>query len=438
MQYPKILIISNNCLSKSDSNGRTLGNFISSWPRNSIAQFCIHAQDKDWDVCANFYAVSDMQAVKAFLLGRKIDGRRIFSADETARKVSAGGKRTVSKTPASMLLRNAAWASLRWKNEIFNTWVNDFNPEVVILQAGDLPAFYDIAVHIAMERKIPLVIYNSEEYYFKDYCYFGEDASFKWLYPMFHNKLKKSVRNALNYAAGSIYISDYLKELYDNEFGKRSITLMTSATENVGPDAPTNETGATRAIIYGGNLGIGRHKALIDIGNALQKIDPTLKIDVYGKCDDPEIAQELNSCSGINYAGMIPYSDLQEKTRRARLLIHVESTRPYYVRDIKYGFSTKIADSLASGVPFFVYAPSELTSVQYLTENACAIIATDEKQLVEKLKCALFDEKARNMCVRNACQIAAVNHNQEKNKKGFYDFVVGSLTNKSENDRNKV
>ena len=437
MDYPRVLIVSNNCLSKSDSNGRTLGNFVSLWPRDSIAQFCIHDQDKDWDICSNFYAISDMQAVKAFLLGKKIDGRKTFLAEETVKKNSTGGQRTVSRTPASMLLRNAAWASLRWKNEIFNTWVNDFKPEVVILQAGDLPAFYDIAVHIAMERKIPLVIYNSEEYYFKDYCYFGEDASFKWLYPMFHNKLKKSVRNALNYAAGSIYISDYLKELYDNEFGKRSITLMTSATEDVGSDTVADE-GKTKAIIYGGNLGVGRHKALIDIGNALQKIGPALKIDVYGKCDDPEIAQELNSCSGINYAGMIPYGELQKRTKAARLLVHVESMKPYYVRDIKYGFSTKIADSLASGVPFFVYAPSELTSVQYLTQNACAIIATDEKQLVEKLKCALFDERARNMCVTNARQIAAVNHNQEKNKKGFYDFIVDSLTNKSENDRNKV
>lgn len=428
MFYPRILIVSNNCLSKSDSNGRTLGNFVSAWPKENVAQFCIHDRDKDWDVCSNYYVISDAQAVKAFVLGKKFDGRKTVCEKEAAVSSRTAMKKGVARTPASMLLRDITWKSLRWKKETFDSWVDEFDPEVVLFQAGDLPAFYDIAVKLAKDRNIPLVIYNSEEYYFKDYCYFGEDASFKWLYPLFRRKLKKSVRNALQYAAGSIYISDYLKELYDNEFGKRSITLMTSATENVGPDAPTNETGATRAIIYGGNLGIGRHKALIDIGNALQKINPTLKIDVYGKCDDQEIAQELNSCSGINYAGMIPYSDLQEKTRRARLLIHVESMKPYYVRDIKYGFSTKIADSLASGVPFFVYASSELTSVQYLSENKCAIIATDEKQLVDKLKCALFDEQARSLCITNARQIATMNHNQEKNKKRFYAFVVESIT----------
>lgn len=430
MYYPRILIVSNNCLSKSDSNGRTLGNFVSLWPRDSIAQFCIHDQNKDWDVCTNFYAISDMQAVKAFLLGKKLDGRKTFSEEELVKKDSIVGQKTVSRTPASMLLRDAAWASMRWKNEMFDTWVNDFKPEVVILQAGDLPAFYDIAVRIAKERKIPLVIYNSEEYYFKDYCYFGQDTSFKWLYPIFHNKLKKSVRNALNYAAGSIYISDYLKNLYDNEFGKRSITLMTSATEDVESDTAADE-GNPQDIIYGGNLGIGRHKALIDIGNALQEINLKLKIDVYGKCDNPKIVRELNNCSGINYMGMIPYGELQKRTRAARLLVHVESMKPYYVRDIKYGFSTKIADSLASGVPFFVYASSDLTSVQYLSENKCAIIATDEKQLVDKLKCALFDERIRNRCITNARQIAAMNHNLEKNEEGFYEFVIASLSDRS-------
>ena len=396
MYYPRILIISNNCLSKSDSNGRTLGNFVSLWPKDSLAQFCIHDQDKDWDICSNFYVISDMQVVKAFLFGQKTDGRKTFSVDEITKKSNKIGQIKVSRTPLSMLLRNVAWTSMRWQNEIFKTWINNFRPEIIILQAGDLPAFYDIAVRIATERKLPLAIYNSEEYYFKDYCYFGENTSFKFLYKIFHKKLKESVRNALKYATGSIYISEYLKELYDKEFGKRSITLMTSATEEVNSSAISQESSLKQAIIYGGNLGIGRHEALIDIGNALQEIDSNLKIDIYGKCDDFKVIQKLNNSKGINYIGLVPYHELQEKIKCARLLVHVESMRPYYIRDIKYGFSTKIADSLASGVPFFVYASSELTSVQYLSKNQCAIIATDKEQLNKKLKDALYDTKVRN------------------------------------------
>lgn len=433
MFYPRILIVSNNCLSKSDSNGRTLGNFISAWPRESVAQFCIHDRDKDWDVCSNYYVISDAQSVKAFVLGKNFDGRKTVHEKEEAVSSHTAMKKGIARTPASMLLRDIAWKSLRWKREQFDLWVDEFDPEVVLFQAGDLPAFYDIAVKIAKDRKIPLVIYNSEEYYFKDYCYFGEDASFKWLYPFFHRKLKKSVRNALQYAAGSIYISDYLKELYDKEFDKNSITVMTSATDDSGWANKKSLYDGQGTIVYGGNLGIGRHKALIEIGEALQYIDENLRIDVYGKSDDQGVIDELNSSKGVNYVGMIPYQELQKKTKEARLLVHVESTKPYYLRDIKYGFSTKIADSLASGIPFFVYASDELTSVQYLKDNNCAIIATEREQLVRQLKMALFDEDARKESVDNALKIAAENHSMKKNKEKFCRFVLACINAETEN-----
>lgn len=124
---------------------------------------------------------------------------------------------------------------------------------------------------------------------------------------------------------------------------------------------------------------------------------------------------------------MVPYQELQRKTKEARLLVHVESTKPYYLRDIKYGFSTKIADSLASGVPFFVYASDELTSVQYLKDNNCAIIATDREELVRQLKTALFDEDTREECVNNALKTAAKNHSMQENKNRFYRFIIESL-----------
>ena len=208
---------------------------------------------------------------------------------------------------------------------------------------------------------------------------------------------------------------------------------MTSATDESRMENKRSVSDGQRTIVYGGNLGIGRHKALIEIGEALQYIDENLRIDVYGKSDDQGVIDELNSSKGVNYVGMIPYQELQKKTKEARLLVHVESTKPYYLRDIKYGFSTKIADSLASGIPFFVYASDELTSVQYLKDNNCAIIATDREQLVRQLKMVLFDEDARKESVDNALKIAAENHSMKKNKEKFCRFVLACINAETEN-----
>ena len=56
---PKVLVIENECVSKSTNNGRTLGNLLKGWPKDMIAQFCISMVDPDYDVCDNFYYVSD-------------------------------------------------------------------------------------------------------------------------------------------------------------------------------------------------------------------------------------------------------------------------------------------------------------------------------------------------------------------------------------------
>ena len=50
----RILIISNECLSTSSSNGRTLRNFLLGWPKECIAQFFLKSAEPDYDVCENY------------------------------------------------------------------------------------------------------------------------------------------------------------------------------------------------------------------------------------------------------------------------------------------------------------------------------------------------------------------------------------------------
>ena len=54
---PKVLVISNECFSKTSSNGRTLGNFFLGWPQDRLAQFYISSADPDFDYCKNYFRV---------------------------------------------------------------------------------------------------------------------------------------------------------------------------------------------------------------------------------------------------------------------------------------------------------------------------------------------------------------------------------------------
>ena len=63
---PRLLIISNSCLSNSTSNGRTLKNFLVGWDSDKIAQFYLQNEAPDFSVCHNYYRVTDGQTLKAF------------------------------------------------------------------------------------------------------------------------------------------------------------------------------------------------------------------------------------------------------------------------------------------------------------------------------------------------------------------------------------
>ena len=67
MQRKKVLVISNNCFSLSNSNGRTLGNLFVGWPKSDLAQFCVIAQDPNWELCDNYYCLEDKTVLKSFI-----------------------------------------------------------------------------------------------------------------------------------------------------------------------------------------------------------------------------------------------------------------------------------------------------------------------------------------------------------------------------------
>lgn len=114
MQYPKVLVISNNSFSKTDSNGRTLGNFFIGWPKERLAQFCVSSDGANFDICNNYYCVTDKEIVKAHLRFRKPCRTMLKSIDK---QESQGARGTGKKTVFRMLVRNMMWNDGMWNTK---------------------------------------------------------------------------------------------------------------------------------------------------------------------------------------------------------------------------------------------------------------------------------------------------------------------------------
>lgn len=421
--FPRLLVISNSCMSNMTSNGRTIKNFLLGWNKEKIAQFFIQNETPDFTVCKNFFRVTDTQALRAFIYGEK-PRECIQLYDDIKKHDSFSTTNKSRRNSVTMFLRELVWNSNRWRKCGFEKWVEDFSPEVVLLQAGDSPFMFKIALNVCEKFNIPLIIYNSEVYYYKNYDYFNSKGVFHFFYPLFHAYYKKIFDRTINYASKSIYISEMVQKKYDNSFKLPSETVYTSTEVKRMPKKKENPS---FVVSYLGNLGVGRHESLIVIGDVLQKISTDYKLDVYGKIPDDTVLKAFASCKGINYRGYVSYEQVLNVMQSSDLLVHVENFSEYYKKDLQYAFSTKIADSLASGVGFLLFAPEEMSCSRYLKNNNAAFVISDRSELFKTLKMLSDNPDDCQKFCENALALVEKNHNSSYNTEQFQRIILNSI-----------
>lgn len=425
MRYPKVLIISNNCFSQSGSNGRTLANFFIGWPKKNIAQFYIQNEIPDNEVCEKYYRITDKQALKGVIKRNNI-GEEIklnINKDNSEEKVSALQSNKRYKNALTSILRNTIWSITNWNNKEFNQWIDEFNPQIILLQAGDSPFMLKIAEKISIIKSIPIIIYNSEDYYFKKINYF-DDKRFNFLYPLFIKSLRNEYVKIMSKVKYCIYNTPELEQVYLKEFEHKSGVIMTSTTLDMKKERNNNQC---ENIAYLGNLGVGRHQPLIEIAKVLQEIDKNLYLKVYGPIKDTAVKNDIDSCEGIKYQGEISYSKVIEVMKESDILIHAENSNKFYEEDLKHAFSTKIADSLASKTCFLLYAPKSLACTKYLKENQIAHVASTLEELKNMLDIIISSAEIRNKYIEKALKKVEENHNVDKNVEKMRQIIDESI-----------
>lgn len=425
MYYPRVIVIANNSFSNTDSNGRTLGNLFVGWPKDKLAQFCISTDGPNFELCDNYYCITDKEALNAFLHFRKAQGKRLESSEE---KTVTGSKGEGKKTLLMMMARNLIWGANRWKSKAFKKWVADFNPEIILLLFGESAFMLNIGTSISKELNVPLVMFNTEGYYFFKSNYCRTKTKWDWLlFPIFQGLYRKQVRKTMARVEYSMYLNQLLQADYDKEFGGPSTVLYTSsALEN--EDHQFNSEHPVFSYI--GNLTFDRPKALMEVADVLQSINPLYKLDLYGKPLDKIIEDELINHPGISYKGFVKYDEVQKVIRNSDVLFHAESQDRRWEESLRYGFSTKIADSVSSGTCFVLYASAQIACSQYIKETGAGWFADNIVDLKKSLEEILFNEGKRQEVLNRAKLVARENHSLSNNSKKFREIIIDCVSKK--------
>ena len=423
--YPKVLVISVNAFRSGGSNGKVLAKYFGDWPADKIAQFYTYSEYPDIPLCGNYFRVTDKEVLKSVLtFTQQGDVVSLRKEEENPSSVNPP-KRKFRRNPLNLLIQDFVWNLGFWKGSRFKTWIKDFNPEVIVVFATGSSFINKIAMSVSKWLNIPYVIFNTENYYFKDYNYFfGE--SWGCLFPLFKFECKKAFNKLMLGSSHEIYPNELLERLYGEHFKRNGTVLYQSSDlhefERNLVESPT--------FSYAGNLGLNRHKSLIEIAEALQSLSQGYYLDVYGRTTSDESEAELKAAKGIRYHGTVPYSQVLEIMKNSHFLVHCESFDGQWIKDLSAGFSTKISDILTVGRCLILYADASIACTQYVEKNKCGCVINNPSRLREKLSELLADKDLQNLYIKNGLSVSRRDMDFKKNADMFYRILCNAVEHK--------
>jgi hypothetical protein len=219
----------------------------------------------------------------------------------------------------------------------------------------------------------------------------------------------------------AIYIGDKIRDKYNASFGLEGKTVYLTSSIERRPFRTISETNPE--ISYFGNIRLGRNESLKDIGQALGRIDRNYVLNVYSNENDPKFCKLFDGDPNIRFCGAVPYREVAKKTVESDIVIVVEGFRKKDVDITRYSLSTKVADSLSSGVAVFAYGSRDCGAIEYAESVGCIVTCVEKNELEKSLRSLIFDPARQKENYEKSAEVVAKNHRLEKSTEIFESVV---------------
>lgn len=407
----KVLIMSHNPITDYNSMGKTLLGLFSTFSEDELCQFYVYPTLPNIKVCESYYRITDREAlfgiVKRSSIGRVITDSEIKCENTLYEDLNVSrlyNNKDLHKE-LKIFTRDLIWRLSSTKKQGFYQWLTEEKPDVIFAAPGASGFFYQLISDVAQKLGIPIVTYICDDFYFSNQ---EKKAIIKRLYGWY---IRKEIKNLIKKSEQVITISEELARDYRTEFGCEC-TVISTGSNLTRRNMPVCGNG--EIISYFGNLQIGRYLPLAEIAKKVDAYNAesgrTISMNIYSADNSLAISRAFENISCAHFCGFLPANEMYDAMKRSSVLLHVESFEKENRKRVKYSISTKIADSLASGICIFAYGPSEVASIKYLKKNECALVATEEGRLYEKLAECLNNPKRRREIAAKALDVAERNH----------------------------
>ena len=422
----KVLIISHNSFSTFQSMGKTFCTLFSQFKKEELCQLYIYPTIPDVPFCDSFYRITDKDVLNFFRTFR-VKGTVIQSEDvnesqhnlfENPKDLSVYRNKK-NKTAFRTLARDFLWKITPWFNASLKKWLREQNVTHIFVSPGGYKFVYDIALKCAKFLNVPIVTYVCDEYFFVDKRTRIVEKIQDYLF-------KKKMSQLMKKTSTIVTISEEMKNLYEPFFNRPTKVIMTGSSFPIA--VSPKEINEIKELTYMGNLSCNRYVSLCEIGDTLDEINQEngesyiLKIYTGEKC--PTILDELTKRKSVKMMGFVTGEEFNRVFHSAQCLLHVEAFDAKSIDYVKNSISTKIADSLGSGILLIAYGPSIIASMRHLSRNNAAFIIDNQDDLKRKLM-QLFSLSGddRMIYVKKALSATYKYHTSDLNGQKLYQII---------------
>lgn len=400
-----ILIVSNNVLSETTNNGKTLYSFFKNYDNVKISN--LYFSDEIPTISKNdirYFKVSDVDLVKKII--NKNDDKVIRNSHVEKKTKSS----KIKQINAFRLFREALWLNDSWKSDKLEKWMKDQVPDHIFFCAGDSLFAYEVVRYFKFKFNCNVSMYITDDYIIDKF-------SFDVFWKIKRYLIEKKMRETLIFVDNFFTVSPMMQERYKLLLNKDSEILVNIPEIKKSAhkfDDPPN------VILYAGGLHLGRDKILINVAKSLklinEKNNTKFKLEVYSnQIPDENILNKINILGHSEFKGGLDKNDLINKLNENIIPLFVESFNKKFIHATQLSLSTKIPEYLSLNKTILAIGPSEISSMDYLKNVAFCIY--DDKFIFEKLEEFLKNIKSYEKLTSEAYLLFEKNHNETINRK---------------------
>ena len=384
----------------------------------NFLQYCIDDRPNAHAKMVESIFMDSKDSVDGYLksLKRKLTGRKENETNLNASEVKTDNKpATKSAIPSTQVskkgeLMRGVYYSLPTKVSKANmARIKEFNPDLIYTQ-GESIRVLNQTIKLAKKLKVPVVFHCMDD--FKSTLYTGSSLA-----KIFNKKLNAKIRKVNKLSVENLGICEKMAKHYSETYNK-PYSYASNCVTNFGSNNYQKDLNKNMTVLFSGAMHFHRGDTLLLASAAIEQLNAegkNIDLKIYGpKTQIEAYGKDFAKYPHTTLLPYVPQSEVVKNLETADVLIHVEPFEKGDIRFVKYSFSTKLAEYLASGRCVIGLGPKDVAGIEYIKDNECGLVAGSQDEVKDALLYLYNNPEERVRYAKKAYDVAENYHTHQK------------------------